>query len=360
MEQTDSNSSLQRPSFVEDFFPGYFALVMATGIVSLAMHFEGFPALPELLLWLNVFSYVVLWGITLLRIVFFRSALIADLTHHARGVTFLTIVAGTDVLGVQFAILTPLMTVALGLWVFAILLWVILIYTFFAAVTITEPKPPIEVALNGSWLLVTVATESLAVLGTLVAQALDPVSPILFVALCTYLLGAMFYILFIALIVYRWIFLRMEPAKLTPPYWINMGALAITTLAGARLLLGSGSWKVLHDLQPFIGGFTLFFWATGTWWIPLLVIVGFWRHVIERVPIAYDAQYWSLVFPLGMYTVATFVFANATGISFLLIIPHIFVYIAMLAWAITLGGMLFKLGNFWLSFRRSKSSLIHN
>jgi len=354
------NSSLQKPSFVEDFFPGYFALVMATGIVSLAMHFEGFPALPELLLWLNVFSYVVLWGITLLRIVFFRSALIADLTHHARGVTFLTIVAGTDVLGVQFAILTPLMTVALGLWVFAILLWVILIYTFFAAVTITEPKPPIEVALNGSWLLVTVATESLAVLGTLVAQALNPMGPTLFVALCTYLLGAMFYILFIALIVYRWIFLRMEPAKLTPPYWINMGALAITTLAGARLILGSGSWKVLHDLQPFIGGFTLFFWATGTWWIPLLVIVGFWRHVIERVPIAYDAQYWSLVFPLGMYTVATFVFANATGISFLLIIPHIFVYIAMLAWAITLGGMLFKLGNFWLSFRRSKSSLIHN
>src|SRR5215475_7638421 len=184
------------PSFVENFFPGYFALVMATGIVSLAMHFEGFPALPELLLWLNVFFYVVLWGITLLRIVFFRSALIADLTHHARGVTFLAIVAGTDVLGAQFAILTPLMTVALGLWVFAILLWVILIYTFFAAVTITEPKPPIEVAINGSWLLVTVATESLCVLGTLVARALGPVTPILFGALCTYLLGVMFYILF--------------------------------------------------------------------------------------------------------------------------------------------------------------------
>ena len=111
-----------KPSFVKDFFPGYFALVMATGIVSLAMHFEGFPALPELLLWLNAFFYVVLWSITLLRIALFRAALIADLTHHARGVTFLTIVAGTDVLGVQFAILTPYMAVALGLWVFAILL----------------------------------------------------------------------------------------------------------------------------------------------------------------------------------------------------------------------------------------------
>jgi len=73
--------------------------------------------------------------------------------------------------------------------VFAVLLWIILIYTFFAAVTVAEPKPSLEVAINGSWLLV--------------------------------------------------------------------------------------SWEVLHDFQPFIGGFTLFFWATGTWWIPLLVIVGF-------------------------------------------------------------------------------------
>ena len=346
-----------KPSFVEDFFPGYFALVMATGIVSLAMHFEGFPGFPEVLLWLNVIFYVVLWVITIVRIALFRSALIADLTHHARGVTFLTAVAGTGVLGAEFAILTPFIAVAVGLWVFAVLLWTILIYTFFAAVTIAEPKPSIDVAINGSWLLVTVATESLSVLGTLIAQTLGPVPPILFVALCAYLLGAMFYILFIALIVYRWIFLRMEPAKLTPPYWINMGALAITTLAGARLILSSGSWEVLHELKPFTSGFTLFFWATGTWWIPLLVIVGFWRHVIERVPVTYDPQYWSLVFPLGMYTVATFVFANAAGMPFLLIIPRIFVYIAMFAWCITFGGMLFKLGNFCVSSRRSKTSL---
>jgi len=49
----------------------------------------------------------------------------------SRGVTFLTAVGGTAVLGVQFAILTPFMTVAASLWVFAVLLWIILIYTFF-------------------------------------------------------------------------------------------------------------------------------------------------------------------------------------------------------------------------------------
>jgi Voltage-dependent anion channel len=83
-------------------------------------------------------------------------------------------------------------------------------------------------------------------------------------------------------------------------------------------------------------------------------------NVIERVPITYDPQYWSLVFPLGMYTVATFVLANAAWIPFLLIIPRIFVYIAMLAWSITFGGTLFKLRNFWVSSRRSKTSLIRH
>jgi tellurite resistance protein TehA-like permease len=353
----NSSSDPDKPSFIENFFPGYFALVMATGIVSLAMHFEGLPALPDALLWFNVIFYVVLWSITVLRILWFRSELIADLTHHARGVTFLTMVAGTAVLGVQFAILTPFMAVAAGLWVFAVSLWIFLIYTFFAAVTIGEPKPSIAVTINGSWLLVTVSTESLTVLGTLVAQTLGAVGPILFAVFCTYLVGAMLYLLFIALILYRWIFLRMEPEKLTPPYWINMGALAITALAGARLILSSKSLELLHDLYPFIVGFTLFFWATGTWWIPLLVVVGFWRHVVERVPITYDPQYWSLVFPLGMYTVATFIFANATGMTFLLIIPQIGVYVAMLAWLVTFCSMLFKLGNFCLSSGRLKTSL---
>jgi tellurite resistance protein TehA-like permease len=146
----------------------------------------------------------------------------------------------------------------------------------------------------------------------------------------------------------------MPIQKISSVLIINMGALAITTLVGARLILSSKSWAVLHDVQPFIAGFTLFFWATGTWWIPLLVVVGFWRHVIERVPLTYDPQYWSLVFPLGMYTVATFMFANATGMPFLLIIPRVAVYIAMLVWFITFGAMLVELGNFCSAYRRRR------
>ncbi len=60
-----------------------------------------------------------------------------------------------------------------------------------------------------------------------------------------------------------------------------MGAVAITTLAGARLILAAPGLTLLSDLLPFLKGFTLFFWAAGTWWIPLLFILGFWGHVYK-------------------------------------------------------------------------------
>ena len=330
-------------SALATLFPGYFALVMATGIISLAAHFLGLPHIAQVLFWVNMTAYVVLWVLTVLRLVYYRAQLIDDLTHHARGVTFLTTVAGTCILGNQFAVLTPLMPVAVGLWCTGLALWMVLLYTFFTAVTVREPKPSLETGINGAWLLVVVSTESLCVLGTLVAPALAVTELVLFVALAMYLVGAMLYMLFITLILYRWMFVSMPAETLMPTYWINMGALAITTLAGSRLLLVADTWSLLRELIPFLKGFTLFFWATGTWWIPLLVIVGIWRHVWERVPLTYDPQYWGLVFPLGMYTIATFMLAKVTGLTFLTVIASGGLYVALVAWGITFVGLIRQL-----------------
>jgi tellurite resistance protein TehA-like permease len=280
-------------------FPGCFAFVMATGIVSLAAHLDGLELIATWLLWLNVGAYLALWILTLLCFACFHAQFVGVLTHHSRGAAFLTTTAGTCVPGCQFALLTPWKAVAEVCWLLGATLWVVLGYTFFVAITVCESKQPLEAGISGSWLLIIVATESISVLGSLVAPSMATTEVVLFLSLTTYLVGAMLYVFFATLILYRWMFFRLEPEKLTPDYWIDMGALAISSLAGTLLLQIADRWNLLHRLEPVLTGSALFFWATSTWWIPLLLIMEIWRH-LRRVPRTYGPDYWSLVFPLGM------------------------------------------------------------
>ncbi|MFY9555567.1 MAG: tellurite resistance/C4-dicarboxylate transporter family protein [Blastocatellia bacterium] len=327
-------------SAAANLFPGYFALVMATGIISIAAHMLEMRTMAWILLALNAVAYLVLSLLLLIRLVGFFSRVKADVTDHIRGPGFFTVVAGTCVLGSQLVIVAGQYAAARVLWLLGLLVWALVMYTFFASVTVRENKPSLETGLNGSWLLAAVATQSISVLGTLLASHAGTYGePLLFFTLCMFLLGCLLYLLLIALIFYRFTFINLTTENLTPAYWINMGAVAITTLAGARLILAAPDWGFLIEILPFLKGFTLFFWAAGTWWIPLLFILGIWRHIYKRFPLVYDPQYWGMVFPLGMYTVCTIQLSKAINVEYLLLIPRLFIYVALAAWLLAFIGL---------------------
>jgi tellurite resistance protein TehA-like permease len=117
-----------------------------------------------------------------------------------------------------------------------------------------------------------------------------------------------------------------------------MGAVAISTLAGTMLLAAAPRSSLLSDLLPFIQGLTLLFWSTATWWVPMLVILGAWRHGYRRFPLRYDPLYWGAVFPLGMYTACTFRLTQVMRAEMLTFLPRVFIYIALAAWGLTFFG----------------------
>ncbi|MBV8198125.1 MAG: C4-dicarboxylate ABC transporter, partial [Candidatus Eremiobacteraeota bacterium] len=82
--------------------PAYFALVMATGIVSIAALEFDLPVLAKALFVLNGVAYVVLVALTFVRATRFWPQFIADLTDHRLAAGFFTTVAGSCIIGAQF------------------------------------------------------------------------------------------------------------------------------------------------------------------------------------------------------------------------------------------------------------------
>ncbi|HET9026711.1 MAG TPA: tellurite resistance/C4-dicarboxylate transporter family protein [Trueperaceae bacterium] len=320
--------------------PQAFALVMATGIVAIACDLVGKRGVALTLTWLNLVTYGVICLLLALRLMLYPRRALLDFADHHVGPGYFTWVAGTAVLGGQVLLLLGDYGVARVLWWVTAALWLLVTYGFFAAVTLARRKPRLDRAISGAWLLAVVATQAVALLAAQLANARPwGGDEFVFVALCLFLVGAVLYLLVIGLIFYRFTFLPLDAAQLAPPYWINMGALAITTLTGATLLAHQGDAAYLSALTPFLLGFTLLFWAFGSWWVPLLLVFGSWRHLVARYPLRYETEYWGLVFPLGMYSVASHHLAEHLGVGLVAWLAGLFAWLAAAAWTITYLAM---------------------
>jgi tellurite resistance protein TehA-like permease len=326
--------------------PGVFAMVMATGIIAVASSQQGIDWLADALYVVAAVMYVVLLPTLVARIIRYPAAFTADVTSPRKGFAFLTTVAGTNVLAAASAVLHGWWALAWTLWWLAVRLWPVFLYITLIAVVIGDDKPGLEQGINGTWFLLTVATESIAVVAGLLLTRGDN-NLLAFTAMAAFTLGLVLYLMVMTAEFLRWTLRRLDPTDLDPSAWISAGAMAITVLAGSNLLIAAPHSQALAQLTQFLHALVILAWATATFWLPLLVGLGVWRHIVRRVPLACTSAYWALVFPIGMYGAATSSMLDVIQVGRLGWLPQVTLVAALVAWLLTFMGLLHHLARSW-------------
>jgi tellurite resistance protein TehA-like permease len=327
---------------VEGLTPGYFALVMASGIISVGMHLEGFEALSQVLLAVCAAAFVVLLGLNLWRLLGYRHAMVSDFMDPTRAFGFFTFVAGTNVLGVRLGVDGHLTATAV-LLALSGTAWLVLGYVVPWTAVLSRDERPVVATANGTWFIWVVASQSVAA----AAATLEPVAStgrreLALLAVVSWSVGVFLYAAAAVFVSLRLMLYDLRPEDLNPPYWVAMGAIAITVLAGARIVEMADA-PMVHVTRDLIAGLAVVFWAFATWLIPVLVATGWWRHVARRVPLEYEATLWSIIFPLGMYAVAGIYLGAADSLPLVHRIGAVELWVAFAAWLLVLIAMLWHI-----------------
>lgn len=311
---------------------------MATGILSIGEAMFGRQLSSDGLLVAASAGYVVLCVLFILRVAWYPSRFWADTARPDRAFGFFTFVAGSSVLGLRLAMAgQPVAAEVLAL--LAGVGWLLLSYAIPARVALAADKPPPAEAINGSWLIWVVGTQSVSImLAQLGASSGLPPRVAALAATSLWAFGTLLYLMLMAIILGRLLLVRLDPVQATPPYWISMGATAITVLAGAHLLRLSTSLPSVAAARSTVEGLTLFLWAFGGWWIPFLILLTVWRYASPSVRV-YEQTLWSMVFPLGMYSVATEAFGETAGLPLLPPIAAAEIWLALAAWVAVAAWM---------------------
>lgn len=325
--------------WLENLYPGYFTLTMATGIIAIAFEMLEMPIMSHLLSGITLFSWCTLCIIYVWRLIRFPRALWSDLMNPRLTFIFFSFVAATSICGLLFQ-LHGFNCLAISCWVLAFLAWSLLLYCSFGVLILLHAERNVNVV-HGGWLICIVGTQSLVLLGVNIVPYLGDYAAFMMLGLyMLWWLGLILYGIFVTLFCYRVFFLDMKIDDYSPLMWVIMGAAAITANASSSLDMADPIITVLYEMHPLVDGVALLTWAWATWWIPLLVVIGFWKHFVRKVPLRYEPGQWSMVFPLGMYTVASFRLSLAAEFEPLHWVSHVMIWVAIVVWCLVMMGLL--------------------
>lgn len=312
---------------------------MGSGIVSMSLHLCGFVVASFVLLMIAAIGYVLLVGLNVWRFIAHRTAMAEDFNDVRKSFGFFTFVAGTAVLGSRLA-MSGWWTPAVILLIIAAITWLALGYLVPLFAVVGKAERPILEGANGSWFIWVVGAQSVAVLAATLEPHLAESRDLLAItAVFTWSLGVVLYVAVAVFVALRIMTYRLDPYEFNPTYWVSMGALAITVVAAARIAEMASS-PMVDATRGLVAGMAVLFWCFATWLVPALFGMGIWRHWVRRVPLIYEPSLWSIVFPLGMYSVAGIYLGRVNQLPIVEAVGSAWLWVAAAAWLLTFVAML--------------------
>lgn len=311
--------------------PDVFAAVMATGILSVDAHNHGYRLISDTMGVIATLGLLFLVVLVVVKACGPGQRLRWDLTDPDVTLRLITFVAACAVIDTR---LSSKVWVARVLGVVGLTSWLMLILLS-ARNMLAHRWPELRDRAHGAWQLGSVGTSGLAIV---IARAARQTGHHwwLAVAVAGWVAALCIYGLMTWLTMWRVVNERQDRDGFEPDTWILMGGMAIATLAGDTIHAVVPAW-----LAGPVRTVTVVTWVTATLWIPPLIY--FALHRIRRHPnmLQFAGVWWAFVFPLGMYSAASFAMAVETGQRSLLTVSLVFFWDALTAWiVVVVAGLL--------------------
>ncbi len=294
--------------------PASGAVVMGTGIVSVALLLDGRQVLSVILLVVDAAIWLALAVLLPARARRDGRRFAVDLRHP----TALTSIAGTEVLGTRLT-LAGWDWAGAGLLIIGTAIWLGLV---------PHVLRHWETPTIGASFILTVATESLALLAATVAFAARA-GWLVYVALGPFCLGLGFYAFVLSRFDFRQLLVGIGD------HWVTGGALAISTVAAGRIALGAQRTATLTGAHQAFKTIALVLWCLTLVWLPALIATE-----IMRPRLFYSVRRWSTVFPVGMYAACSFIVGKLTATPGIGDFASVWVWVSVAVWAIVFAAML--------------------
>lgn len=310
----------------EHFSPAWFAVVMGTAVIPLALSFLSFP-LKDLLAAFFFLTAVIVFLIALVpwtaKFFLYRENIRKDLNHPLAAHFFPTMPISLIVLSLGFLkypdlLFPPEVSRALAYWLWLLGSLGIYLFGYLILIRVFCHEGITPAHANFGWFIPPVSKLIIPVGGLELAELYPHTMELTFgLSMVSFGVGFFLFLFVGAAVYHRYIYHELPMSRLAPTFFIGMVPTAIIAAILFRMMHLLEHQQVLgiqvQYFSPFAKIAILVCWGFSAWWFIMACIMI--RHYLKTIEVPFALTWWAFTFPSGALCIASAVAWKVTGFA---------------------------------------------